>query len=370
MLTYVIAPALLWVGLWISGAVAALLLTSMIGARISRTIGEQRDRRRMAPLRPLLLELAAGEQTLDGDVDAALHALPGPTREVVDDFIVAMLGKIRGDSVGPLVEVLHQHHRGQRALQDLTSRSSVTRARAVWTLGVMREQDVVPRVLPLLQDPSSDVVLTAARALGMMGDPVAAGPVLGAVASTGSRTGLPAWVAVESVASLGIATAGQVRAALSHPSLDVRTAAAMTIARIPLVAAAGALREAMQTETDPPLVAMVIFALGEVGGPRDLELLGPFLASGQDPHVRRAAIGAVAEVGGAGAVAWLKPLVHSRDIRVAELAATTLVTLGAVGYEAVSAVAASGALSPSGQLCRYAVAHETLRRSRTVRRAS
>ncbi len=369
MVTYVVAPVLLWVGLWVSIAVAVVLLASMVGARLRRRRREQQDRRRIAPLRPVLLALASGE-AIEVDLAVDLNALPGPTRDVVDDAIVQMLGKIRGDSVAPLVEVLRQHARGERAVQELTSRSSVTRARAVWTLGVMRERDAVPHALALLQDPSSDVVLTAARSLGMMGDPIAAGPVLTAVAPEGSRSGLPVWIAVESVASLGTDTTAEVCAALAHPSLDVRTAAAMVIARVPLVAAAGALRQRMEIETDPPLVAILVLALGEVGGPRDVELLGPLLASGQDAQIRRAAVGAVAEVGGTRAVAWLQPLLYSRDIRVAELTATTLVSLGSAGHQAVSAVAASGALSANGRLCRYAVAQEALAHPRTVQRAS
>lgn len=274
MASYVIAPALLWVGLWISGGVAALLLASMVGARLARARRERRDRRRMAPLRPLLLELASGD-TVDSEVGVALDDLSGPTREVVDDSILQMLGKIRGDSVAPLVDVLHRHDRGRRALHDLGSGSAVCRARGVWTLGVMREHDAVPRVLPLLQDPSSDVVLTTARALGMMSDPLAAGPVLEAVAPDGSRSGLPAWIAVESVAALGTTTTPAVCAALAHPSLDVRTTAAMVIARVPLIAAVASLRQALEHETDPRLVAMLVIALGEVGGARDVELLGP-----------------------------------------------------------------------------------------------
>ncbi|MGI8949934.1 MAG: HEAT repeat domain-containing protein [Ornithinimicrobium sp.] len=90
----------------------------------------------------------------------------------------------------------------------------------------MQEHDAVRRVLPLLQDPSPDVALTAARALGMMGDPVAATPILAAVAPAGSRPGLPVWIAVESVASLDTATTPEVCTAVSHPSPDVRTAAA------------------------------------------------------------------------------------------------------------------------------------------------
>lgn len=174
---------------------------------------------------------------------------------------------------------------------------------------------------------------------------------------------------MESVASLGTVTSPEVCAAVSDPSPDVRTAAAMVIARVPLVAGADTLRGAIDHETEPRLVAVLVVALGAVGGRRDIELLGALLASGHDAQVRRAAIGAVAEVGGSRAVPWLQPLLHSRDIRVAELAATTLVTLGAAGHQAVSAVATSGVLTTSSRLCRYAVAQDALRRSRTLQRA-
>lgn len=369
MASSIVGPALLWTLLWASVGLLALQLVLVVWARVARTRRQGRDARTLAPLRPLLLELASGDEDASEDLSRALAAAPVSTRKVVDEAILQLLGKIRGDSSTALVDVLHRHNRERSAIEDLASRSSVTRAHAVWTLGVMQEAASVPMVVPMLQDRSSDVVLTAARALGMIGDPVAATAILTSVAPVGSRAGLPAWIAVEAVTSLGTDTAPQVQAALDHPSPDVRWAAAMVIAQIPLLAAAGALRETVTRETDPRLVSVMVLALGVVGGPRDTALLGSLLEEAQDAQIRRAAIGALAEVGGSGALVWLEPMLSSSDVRVAESAATTLVSLGPVGHAAVAAMALSEESSASTRLCRYAVRQHGLGRSRAVRRA-
>lgn len=97
----------------------------------------------------------------------------------------------------------------------------------------------------MLHDPSQDVVITAARALGLMGDPTAAGPILEAVAPSDARAGLPPWIGVESVASLGTDTTADVCAALDHECVDVRMVAALVISQVPLLGAAGMLRRAI-----------------------------------------------------------------------------------------------------------------------------
>lgn len=357
-----VRPMVLWVGLWVLTSIAAVLLVLLIGARLSRKRRERRTLAGVGPLRPLLLELASGEDP-GQDTRRALVAATGSTRDAVDASILDMLAKIRGDSVEPLVDVLREHGKGKRAVIELGSRSSVRRARAVWTLAVMRERASVDAVLVMLHDPSRDVVITTARALGMMGDPVAAGPILEAVAPSDAGAGLPPWIAVESVASLGTDTTADVCAALDHDCIDVRMVAALVVAAVRLSAAAGMLRRAIAAETEPRLLATLTVALGAAGSLRDIELLGGLLSAEQPQEVRRAAIGAVADLGHSRAVPWLSPLLHSHDLRVAELAAVTLVAVGAAGRQAVSAVAQSGVLSTSSRICRYAVAQDSLSRS-------
>lgn len=369
MTSYIIGPAVLWSLLWASVGVLTLQLVLVVSARLTRMWRQGRDRRTLAPLRPLLLELASGDEDAGQDLAHALIGAPRSTRAVVDDAILQLLGKIRGDSSTALVEVLRRHGREHRAIEDLTSRSSLARARAVWTLGVMQEAGAVSEMIPLLQDRSSDVSLTAARALGMIGDPVAAAAILTSVAPDGSRPGLPAWIAVEAVTSLGVATGPQVQASLDHPSPDVRWAAAMVIAQVPLVTAADRLRESVLHETEPRLISVMVQALGAVGGPRDTALLGSLLDPAHDAQVRRAAIGALAEVGGTGAWTQLQPMLDSKDVRVAERAATTLVSLGPAGHAAVAGVAESGVVTTSSRLCRYAVRQHALGRTPAIRQA-
>lgn len=364
----VVRPLVLWVGLWVLTAAAAALLALLIGARVSRRRRERRTRAVVGPLRPLLLELASGDDP-GHDARRPLVAATGSTGAAVDASILELLAKIRGESVQPLVEVLRQHGVGRRAVTRLGSRSSVRRANAVWTLGVMRERAAAAEVLVLLHDPSQDVMITAARALGMMGDPMAAGPILEAVAPSDAAGGLPPWIAVEAVVSLGTDTTSDVCAALEHRSVDVRMVAALIISQVPLVAAAGMLRRAIAVETEPRLLATLTVALGAVGSPRDVELLGSLLRVEHPQEVRRAAVGAIADLRHLAALPWLAPLLHSVDLRVAELAALTLVSVGPAGRAAVSAVAESGVLSTSSRLCRYAVAQDSLGRSR-VRGAS
>lgn len=262
--TVVSAQLLSWV-LWVLVWAAALLLATVLGSRAGRQWRERRDAKLLGELRPAMLEVASGE---DDDASALrrLTAVPRRRVPVVDRAVSAMLSKVRGEPARALARVLDAHGRAEWAITGLSSHSAVRRAHAAWTLGLMRARESAPRLLPLLQDRSADVVVAAARALALLGDGSAARAVLRAVAPRRRPRGLPSWVAVESLCAFDDAAAPVIEEATLHPDPAVRHVAATVIGVRPVPGAAPVVRERLAQETDPRALTAFVGALGWVGG--------------------------------------------------------------------------------------------------------
>ncbi|RKQ35220.1 HEAT repeat domain-containing protein [Kocuria tytonis] len=336
--TVVSAPLLSWV-LWVLVWAAILLIATVLGSRAGRLWREHRDAQLLGELRPAMLEVASGED----DDASALHrltAVPAHRVPVVDRAVSAMLSKVRGEPARALARVLEAHGRAQWAIRGLSSHSAVHRAHAAWTLGLMRARETAPRLVPLLQDRSADVVVAAARALALLGDGSAARAVLRAVAPRRRPRGLPSWVAVESLCAFDDSAAPVIEAATLHPNSAVRHVAATVIGARPLLGAAPVVRERLAEETDPRTLAAFVEALGRVGGPRDLPVLSRF-ARHRDETVALAAVESLERLGLASSVAALAPLVADPRPRLAERAAVALTELGPAGRDRLRDVVAA-----------------------------
>lgn len=265
-----------------------------------------------------------------------MSALRGPSVELVAPVLIGYLSKIRGTPAQRIVDVLVAHGIVRRARAGLASWSGTRRARSAWVLGVMRIRDAVAEVLPRLQDRDRGVAVTAARSLGMLGDAEAADELLRSVApARRGRGDLPVWVVVEALVGLDAGAADAVGRALDADDPSTRTAAAMTAGRAQHLSLRPLLRERLEHEREPVVLAALAEALGALGDPADVGPLAGLVADDHPRSVRLAAARALGELGDDRARTALGALLADTDPRVGELAADVLVGLGPAGVAEV-----------------------------------
>lgn len=168
------------IALTVIGFSVASTLAVIAVAKTRRGRGSVRSRSLLAPYRNALIAMASGEDE-DGQAKDTLYAVPAPTWVRLRPNVLAFLPKVRGTSADDLRELMRFHGEIDRAKRMLTSRSAVRRAHAAYLLGLARDRFSSPLLLPLLNDPDADVRLVAARALGVIGEPLAASGILGAL---------------------------------------------------------------------------------------------------------------------------------------------------------------------------------------------
>lgn len=330
----VVQPWLLRLSLWVMLATAVALTATIVLARLTRARRQRAMTRRFGPLRQDVLALVSGED--DGDSEQRLSALRGPSVELVAPVLIGYLSKIRGTPAQRIVDVLVAHGIVRRARAGLASWSGTRRARSAWVLGVMRIRDAVAEVLPRLQDRDRGVAVTAARSLGMLGDAEAADELLRSVApARRGRGDLPVWVVVEALVGLDAGAAGAVGRALDADDPSTRTAAAMTAGRAQHLSLRPLLRERLEHEREPVVLAALAEALGALGDPADVGPLAGLVADDHPRSVRLAAARALGELGDDRARTALGGLLADTDPRVGELAADVLVGLGPAGVAEV-----------------------------------
>ncbi len=305
---------------------------------------EARRRRVAAPLRPLLLEIAADEDD-EGRAWAALAELPAEQWGSVRSTAVAMLGKLRGVPESRLVELLEAQGDVGRARGRLGARSSVRRARAAHLLGLVRDEASVPGLSELLSDSSPDVRRVAARALGRIGDPEVAAAVLDAVPAARGRGGLPSWIAAEALLEMrpGPVLSRTVCRALVSPEVGVRDVGVTVAAYSNMPEALAVIRECLHFETVLDVKEGMIQALGRLGGAEDVALIAAYTGRYAPPHLRRTCVRALGQIGGAEAFERLSELLGAPDRASAVLAAEALAQSGPAGTRVLEAAASQSA---------------------------
>jgi HEAT repeat protein len=328
--------------LLIAAACTALMLVIVL-SRAHRVRTTRRGAVLLAPHRPLLLAVAAGEDG-EGSAHASLQRLPDRSWQHVRVAVIAMLAKVRGAPAESLVGLLQAHGEVDRATARLRSRSAVSRARGAYLLGLLQDPVHVPALLPLLSDPSPEVRLGAVRSLGLIGDACAAEAVLAAVPLQGGRIGVPAWVAAEALIGMGMSVAPVVRTALASADPAVRGVAVTVAGAATLSSLCPELRVLLEQDPSPEVRERAAVALGQLGSPRDVAPLVRQTASSQPAALRRTCVAALGELGDAGALPTLTGLLEEQDRRLAELSAEALVRLGPSGLrELVTAASGTGA---------------------------
>ncbi|WP_347352070.1 HEAT repeat domain-containing protein [Intrasporangium sp.] len=328
---------LLGASIAVVGACVGLLVAVGL-VRGLRIMGERREQRLLAPLHATLIAVAAGEDD-DGHGVRELSRTSGRTAAVLDQRIADLLTKVRGAPAEQLIEVLRSHGALRAAEHDLRHRSAVRRARAAQLLGLAGCDQARQGLEASLSDRVLEVRTSAAFALGLIGDPRSATPILVAVGADPGRTrgsfGLPAGVAGEALQRMGIAISDPLRTALDDPHPRTRTVAASVIGGGSFLTGLPRLRQLLADDPDVTVQARAAVAIGRFGGPDDVPALAAHTAAGAPASLRRACLAALAEIGARSALPVLTGLVCDPDQRIAEEAATALLGMGPDGVAAL-----------------------------------
>ena len=314
------------------------LAVLVVLAKFLRSRRERATEALLAPHRMSMLILGSGEDD-DGAALAHLLSVEGRTWERLGPAVAAMLSKVRGAPADDLVLVLREHGDVARALSELTSRSVVTRARAAYLLGLVRDREHVPELVRLLADPSPEVRLVAVRALGAIGDPDAAADVLRALHSVRGHVGVPAYLAAEALLSMGTGAAEALLDGLGSDDATVRNAAALVCGRATVASSAPRLRELLDHDPDPEVRTTAAVSLGLLGGGDDVAALARHTEGTESATLRRTCAASLGELGHPRGADALAALLGDPDRRLAEVAAEALVRLGAPGSRLLEQVA-------------------------------
>jgi len=310
-----------------------LLILAVVAVRARRHSRIQRDEMLLSPLRPPLITVASGEDD-DGAAAEQLTWATGVSRTVLDRNIVEMLTKIRGVPAEQLVHVLEVHGAVDAAVAEMSSRSTVKRARAAQLLGVARAGHTVPLLVEALGDEAVEVRNSAAYALGLIGDPAAAGPVLAAIGAP--ERGLPAATAAEALQSMGVGISEVLRDGMADPNARTRMVAAHLSGERSFTRGLPELRGLLDADPDLTVRETSASAIGRLGRSEDVGILVRHTVPSEPLALRRACVIALGDLGEAEAIPALAVLLDDTDPRLAELAATALLSMGPDGRDALA----------------------------------
>ncbi|MFC6704702.1 HEAT repeat domain-containing protein [Flexivirga alba] len=302
-----------------------LLAVVVVLSKLITTHRRTATQARLAPLRPHLLAVASGEDT-DGAARARLIA-HRDSRGELDRALVGVLTKVRGAPADALVDVLRERDAVTSTLHASRASSSVRRARAFRTLGLLRDADLTTDLLRGLHDRSPEVRLVSARAIGAVGPPAgprAASAVLRAVRTQRTHPGVAAGTATDALVRLGITSEPAVRDGLTDDDPGVRLVAATVAGRGLFISCAPQLTGLARTDPDQLVRVAATDALGEAGRADDCPVLVTLTSSDEPAPVRRAAARALGRLGTPDAVAALEVLLGDADRGLAAAAATAL----------------------------------------------
>ena len=225
--------------------------------------------------------------------------------------------------VAPLIKLLN------------TDPSWAVRVKAAAALGplleVAREGGALLPLIARLADQRPEVKAAAARALGEIGDPSAAGPLAKTLVT--NRAGATAELAT-ALERIGRPSISPLTPALDHPEPEVRLVAAKTIATIGSTDAVVPLGKALG-DPEVKVRQAAAKALRNLADARVLEALARALAD-SDWHVYYAASDALARIGEPALTTLIEALGHP-NTRVAYMAEQALARVGKPAVAALTA---------------------------------
>jgi len=251
----------------------------------------------------------------------------------VEPVLLAMLGKLRGDARARLVQLFVDRDAVATAMQDLASEHPDLRGRAAARLGVLGWRDAVPALCRLLVDADQEVRRSAVAALGDIGDPAAAEPLLSRV---GRRRPLPTLEVVRAVARLGLGAQPSLATAVTHRDPRVRATAVEIIGVLGAISLARPVIRLLDHDGDLDVRVRAAGALGRLGTPSGRGPLLAATAAHEPEHLRAVACRALGELGAVEAVPHLTELLSDAAQPVSYNAAEALIRIGDAGIVALA----------------------------------
>ena len=257
----------------------------------------------------------------------------------VEPTAVALLSKVRGEAHAALVAVFERRGMGERAHRDLTARGAVRRARAAEVLGNLGRREAVDSLMALLRDHDPDVRAVAARSLGRIAEPRAAGPLLESLAG---RRPVPPQAVAQAVMRMGATAQPALAEALDHEAELVRATAVEVLGLVGAITAAARVVDALRRDESLDVRERAAAALGRLGTRSALPPLLEAVEPERAPALRAIAARALGDLGAVAAAPALGALLSDLEHDVAHAAAHSLLRLGASGRTVLEEAVAAG----------------------------
>lgn len=339
-------------------SLVVLLSAATVVRRYRRHRRENRRARLVEPLRQVLVRLVTDPTGDDpSEEHLELLALPAPTWRALEPTVLDMLRKVRGDSRERLVALVVAQGTVARMRRRIRRPGAVGRAHAAELLGLLRCPEARDDLVRLLGDRDPEVRIVAARALGELGDPTAADPLLQTLATPRS---VPLRVVARSLARLGPEIGPTLVDGLRSPDALVRAVCAEISGLLGATAAQAALLDVAGDDAVEDVRIRAARALGRVGLPSALPVLVRATDPGQPSPLRAVAAGALGDLGGAGPVEFLEVLLGDPDRRVSANAGRAMTRVGAAGLARLRQIARQD--GDAGECAREALAMHALSR--------
>lgn len=326
-------PYAMLIAVGLMAALVVALLIATIGVKGLRSIRTNRyasRQRRIEPALDLFLE--------KGD-SSGLRALSMRDRDLyLAQLIVDRMSVLRGEDRERMRGLARDLGLVERYLDDLSSRSRWTRARAAERLGYFGGEEEAAPIARLLSDEDETVRAVAARSLARIGSEEAVEALVRTLDDPSEMTRLRV---AENLDRVG-RTAVQPLVALLDEALEPErqdsshgpVLALRVLGSLRAPEARPALRRAVQEGVTPDIRAQAARALGAVSDPEDVPLL---LEAAEDEAwpVRVQAANALGMVGEAYTIPKLEGMILDREWWVRSATAAALANMGRAGEDSL-----------------------------------
>ncbi|MGH9118166.1 MAG: HEAT repeat domain-containing protein [Acidimicrobiales bacterium] len=312
-------------GVVVGAAIALVVL--LVVARAVRTGRQRRRAQERAGLRPLLIEVLAGDRDT-----AAVRRLNREEASLFQTLAIEFLTKVRGEGRDRLAAFFVETGAVAEAERRCLRSGVSARAAAVDFLGTVGSDTSADTIRPLLNDRSFLVRTAAVRTLGRMGTPADVPRLLAGL--DGERS-VPFATVADALTQIGPAAILRLRDGLRAPNVLARAACAEVLGLLGAVDAVEDLLAHLHPVEDDEVRMRCARALGRIGTPRALLPLTRLVSPSEPPGVRAVAVQSLGRLGGRRATAALAPRLDDDDHRVARNAAAALIVLGDAGLEAL-----------------------------------
>ena len=330
------AVELLFSMAWLASAgLFALVLAfglGLVGLKVARLGWEKYAAGREELYKAAILRAVAGEPGAPLD-PVLLRGRRLGDRTILEDAILRWAAELRGFGFQRLCDIFEQGGFARLETRRLFSSRWWIRARAARRLGLMLARPAAPALVEALGDPSLDVRLQAAWALGRLGE---LGALDRIVASLAGDSRLAALRVTNIILELGPRAVPTLERLLAHEEARVRELAAMVLGTMGERAAAPAL-EGLLDSPDAGSRAAACRALAQLGaGPDSARKVLPLLDDAR-PDVRAEAAAALGRLGFPGSVEPLRRALGDVSWNVRFSAGESLARLAGPGRTALEA---------------------------------